>query len=314
MAEALTVQRGEFIDWTADGTYYNGDVIQVPDGRAGIVRADCVSGDLIAVEVTQGLIVEVPKTASMVMIVGSKLFWDYSANKAHLLHRADRDFFLGTCVEAAASAGTTVNVALNQQPVYAASFEQGFATVQVQTAGFPFGCGAGREGVNLAFSATAEVQKTDALTFRKVAPAAIASVHMLLCVNDIGDAAAIDASFGLANATHASNADLITESMFVHFDGASLNINLESDDGTTEVASTDTTVDAVAGTPFLVQFDLTDLSDIQAYIDGVNVLPSSVFKLNAAAGPLGLLAHIEKTSDDTPGNFSVLYGGILAAQ
>jgi hypothetical protein len=42
--------------------------------------------------------------------------------------------------------------------------------------------------------------------------------------------------------------------------------------------------------------DCRDLTDIQIYINGVNVLPASVFKLDAATGPLKLLAHLEKTS------------------
>jgi hypothetical protein len=42
--------------------------------------------------------------------------------------------------------------------------------------------------------------------------------------------------------------------------------------------------------------DMRNPADIQLYVDGVNVLPSSVFKLDAATGPIGLLAHVEKTS------------------
>jgi predicted RecA/RadA family phage recombinase len=312
--EAKTVQRGEFIDWTADGTYYNGDVVQVPDGRAGIVRKDCVSGELVAVEVTQGLIVEIPKTTPMHMMVGSKIFWDHSANKGHLLHGGDRDFYAGVVVEVAASADTTVNIALNQLPVYAVSLEHGFSTIPINTAGFPFVHGAGREGANLGFSATAEAQKVDALSLRAAAAAAIASVHALVCINNVGDAAALDFNVGIANGTHATDGDSITESLFAHIDGNLLDIKLESDDGTTEVAATDSTVDAVAGTPFLVQWDLANLEDIQVYINGVNVLPASVFKLNAAAGPLRCLAHLEKTADDTPGNFSIGYLGMVLAQ
>ena len=115
-----------------------------------------------------------------------------------------------------------------------------------------------------------------------------------------------DTNIGLANATHATDADSITESLFIHLDGGSVNIYAESDDGTTEVAATDTTIDYTAGTPFLAQWDLSNTSDIQLYIDGVNVLPSSVFKLNVAAGPLKLLAYSEKSGTATLGNVSVL--------
>lgn len=311
MAEALYSQQGEVLDWTADATYVQGAVIQLRDGRAGVVLSDCVSGDVVGVRVVGVHTVE--KTTSMVVLPGSRLFWDHSANKAHLLHRNDKDFSLGVAIEDATASATTVKVALNVEPVYKVALDKGFVSVPINTAGFPFVHSNG-EGVNLGFSATAEAQKVDALTHYGMAPASEGIFHGLICVNTNGDAAAVDINVGVANGTHATDADSITESMFVHIDGASTNINLESDDGTTEVAATDTTVDFTAGTPFLVQFDMRDLTDIQAYIDGVNVLPSSVFKLDAATGPLKVLAHMEKTSDDSPGNVSVLYAGITTAQ
>lgn len=317
MAEALTVQAGEFLDWTADGTYSQGDVIQVPDGRAGIVRADCVSGDIIAVEVTQGLIVEVPKTASMVMLRSSKLFWDHSTNKANLLHGGDRDFYLGVCVEDATSSGTTVNVALNKQPVFAASFEHGFASVLVQTAGFPAATGAGREGVNLWFSATAEVQKADALSHRGFLAASEGIAHFLVCVNDNGDAAAVDMDWGIATATHASDVEAIAQRVVFHLDGNTLDLDLASDDNVTDTTLIDTTINVVEGTPFLCQLDLRDIAAIKAYVNGVRVLDGvtgAATTLAIATGTFKCLAHIEKSSDDTPGNLSVLYGGVATSQ
>lgn len=313
--EAQYVQPGVTVDWTADADYAAGAVVQLRDGRAGVVTVDCESGQVVAVYVRG--VFKVQKTTSMVVLPSSKLFWDHSADKAHLLHRNDRDFFLGAALEDAASAATELLVNLNVQPVFAVGFEHGFATVRIQTAGFVSAVGAGREGVNLEFSATAEAQKADALTHRGFLAGASGAEgigHFLVAINNQGDNAALDINVGIANGTHATDADSIAESLFVHVDGNTLDLKIESDDGTTEVAATDSTVDAVAGTPFLVQFDLRNLEDIQVYIDGVNVLPASVFKLNAATGPLKCLAHMEKTSDDTPANVSVLYGGICTAQ
>jgi predicted RecA/RadA family phage recombinase len=307
MPEATYRQPGLLIDYTPLAAVVAGQVLQLPDGRAAFAPTAIAAGALGAVQV-EG-VCTLTKTTSMVVLQGSRIFWDHSANAAHLLHRNDKDFFVGTALEDATSAGTTVKVALNVKPVFTVGLDSGWVGVQVQTAGFVAAAGSG-EGVNLRFSATAEAQKVDALSHRGMAVAEIGVVHALICVNDGGDAAALDCNIGLANGTHATDADAITESLFCHLDGNSVNINLESDDGTTEVAATDTTVDYTAGTPFLVQFDLRDLTDIQAYIDGVNVLPSSVFKLNAATGPLKFLAHLEKTSDDTPGNVTVLYGGV----
>lgn len=309
--QAQLVQSDCTVDWTPAAAVVGGEVIQLRDGRAAVVNVDAASGVVVGTS-TEG-IYKVAKTTSMVVLKGSRLYWDHSADKAHLLHRNDRDFFIGTAMEDATSSATTVQVDLNKLASDRLSLASGFVSVPINTAGFPFVAGAG-EGVNLGFSATAEAQKVDALSFRGFAPAAIPIVHALICVNTNGDAAAFDLNVGIASATHATDADSIAESLFVHIDGSSTNIAIESDDGTTEVAATDTTVDFTAGTPFLAQFDLRDLSDIQVYIDGVNVLPSSVFKLNAATGPLKLLAHMEKTSDDSPGNVSVLRLEAITAQ
>lgn len=306
MAEATYLQEGCSLDFTPETALTAGQVMQLPDGRAGVPAND-IAADALGAVAVKGVFT-VAKTDSMVVLKGSRLFWDASANKAHLLHRNDKDFYIGVAEEDATSSATTVKVALNVEPVYTLSLKSGFVSAPINTAGFPFVHGTG-EGVNLGFSATAEAQKVDALSHRGMAPSTPAIVEALICVNTNGDAAAVDINVGLANATHATDADSITESLFVHIDGASTNINLESDDGTTEVAATDSTVDFTAGTPFLVQFDLRDNTDIQVYIDGVNVLPSSVFKLNAATGPLKLLAHMEKTADDSPGNVSVLLLG-----
>lgn len=307
MAEANLIQEGDMIDFTPTAAVSAGEVLQLPDGRAAVAHTAIAAGDKGAVQV--GGIYEVAKTTSMVMLQSSEVFWDASTSKAHLLHGGDKDFPLGVVVEDATSAATTVKVALNQKPRYTLSWADGFASINVQTAGFVECYGAGNS-VGLAFSATAEVQKTDALTLRGISPSRPMIVHTLICVNVAADNAAADINVGLANATHASDADSITESLFIHIDGASTNINAESDDGTTEVTATDTTDDFTAGTPFLAQWDLRDNTDIQLYINGVNRLPSSVFKLNAATGPLKLLAHIEKTSDDSPGNISVA-GGVV---
>lgn len=307
MTDAYYVQEGDVIRATLAAAVVVGDIVQMPDGRAGQACDSFAAG--VEGEYRVKGIVEVTKTASMVVLIGSKLFWDASANAAHLLHRNDADFYLGMAHKDATSAATTIQVVLNEEPAYTLSLESGFASVPVRTAGVPFAAGFGN-GVNLGFSATAEAQKVDALSHRGMAVGTPGILDMLICINDQGDDGALDFNAGLANGTHASDADSITESMFVHLDGNTLDLKLESEDGTTTVAATDTTVNAVAGTPFLVQFDLRNDEDIQVYIDGVNVLPDSVFKLNAAAGPLKLLAHMEKSSNDTPGNVTILDMGV----
>lgn len=313
MAEALFVNPGISVDYTPTNAVTAGEVRQLPDGRAGFAPNAIAATKKGALTVSG--IVEVEKTTTMVMLKGSRVFWDASANKAHLLQlTTTTDFYLGIVQETALSAGTTVKVAINADPRYTISLGDGFWSVPIPAivanpAGHMF---AHNEGVSMVFDTATEAQKWDALSNLGIPVDTPCLVEAEICVNLNGDAAAFDLNVGLANATHPTNADDITESLFIHIDGGALDIFAESDDTSTEVAATNTTVDFVVGVPFLVQWDLTDDEDIQLYINGVNVLPASAFKLNAATGPLKLLAHMEKTADDSPGNVTVRRLGVRA--
>lgn len=319
--QAQYIGRGETIDWVSDAAYSAGDVIQLRDGRAGVVSVDVESGKPVGIYV-RGLFL-MQKTTSMLILMGSKLFWDHSADKVHLLHGGDRDFYVGTAQPggpthlttitagvsgptiAATAAGTSVMVALNEKPANTLSLADGFHSIPISTAGWPHIYGAGNS-VGFKFDLAAEAQKLDALSIRGMAPGSESIVDALVCINLNGDDAAFDLNVGLGNASHATDADSITEYLFVHVDGASLNIMAQSKDGGTTVPAADTTVDAVVGTPFLTQWDLSNLADVQMYVNGVNVLPATVFKLDAAVGPLKLLAHMEKSANDTPGNVTIM--------
>ena len=305
--DGQTYAEGEIIEVVADASYSSGDIIQVRDGRAGVIRGNYISGDTMSVEVTRGLILTCPKTLTMVLLDGGSGYWDFSANKVHFAHGGDRDFFLGSIVGDCASAATTCKVALNVHPEYAVSLEHGWNTIPVLTADIINGAvGVGKEGVCHTFGAVAEAGKNDALSMRSFSNASLAIVEARITVVDGGDNAALDYNLGLADATHATDADSIAVSAFMHLNGTDVNIYFESDDGTTEVAATDSTVNYAAGTAFEVWWDLRDIADIQIYVDGVNVLPSSVFKLNAAAAAtLKLLSHMEKTSDNTTADIVV---------
>ena len=309
MAEALYLQDGNSIDWTPTAAVTAGEILQISDGRAGFAPTAIGAGIQGAVQVT-GL-ATVAKTATMVMLKGSRVWWDHSANAAHLLQVNDKDFFLGTVQEDAASAATTVIVSLNSKPPYTVSLGDGFISVPVLTAAKNQAIIGHREGVSLIIDATAEAQKVDALSIRGVAVDTPCIAEALICVNDNGGAA-LDVNIGLASATDATSADTIAESLFCHIDGNDLNIFLESDDGSTEVAADDSLADYVVGTPFLVQWDLRDWADVQVYINGVNYLPAVVFDIEAATGPLKCLAHMEKTLDASLGNVTVMRLGIRA--
>jgi hypothetical protein len=201
-----------------------------------------------------------------------------------------------------ASATTTCVVNLNVKPHYEVDFlRDGGDTAIILTAGTPYIYSRGAS-MEAGFSLTAEAQKLDWLSKRSFT---IASNWILEAVIDVvtnADADVGDLNIGVANGTHASDCDSITESCFFHFDmGADLNLDAESDDGTTEVAATDTTVNWAVGTPIHLVIDGRDPTDIQMYVNGVLVLGSTTFTLTAATGPLKALFHLEKSANDSPG-------------
>jgi len=309
MSEATITKDADTIDVvTPAAGYASGEVLQLADGRAAFVCGlrSPNGGDPTALK-TSGQVL-LTKVTGKAVLAGGKLFWDTANNRATPI-RPTRGFYVGVAIADAAAVDTSVLVDMNKQQANTIEWGKGiWDTVVVKTAGTPAATrDVAGDNVAFTFSATAEAQKLDALSRASVAVADGPILEGRLAVYDIGDAAAIDISIGLANATHASDADQITESVFFHLDGNSLDIKAESDDGTTEVNATDTTVDAVDDTYFEVWIDARDPADIQLYIDGVNVLPDSVFKLNAATGPLKALFHVEKTADDTTADVRVEY-------
>lgn len=299
MSEATLYQTGDgVVDHTAVAAITGGQVIQLPDGRAAVINTDIAAAGIGGAR-TEGIF-DVAKTASIVMLAGQKAYWDHSANAVTFRANSDKDFFIGTLTADAASAATTCRVSLNTQPQYIINLhDSAFDHVPVLTSGTPSLTMVGGTA-RAAFSATAEAQKLDLLSKRSFPADANWILEAVVEVSTTADADVADLNIGVANGTHASDADSITESVFVHFDlGADLDIDAESDDGTTEVAATDTTVNFVVGTPLHIMLDGRTETDVQIYINGVNVLPDSVFTLADATGPLKALFHLEKSSNDT---------------
>lgn len=304
MAEAVYYKPAQAIrDYTPVAALTAGQVIQLADGRAAVPATDIAAGVKGSVQI-EG-IHTVAKTASVVILDGQPVYWDHSANTATYAKANDRDFFLGTAVGDAASADTTLKVNINVAPVYLVDVARDpFDSVIVLTSGTPSLTRLGGAH-KLAFSTTAEAQKVDILSKDGFDIDSNWIVEGEVEVVDNGDDAALDFNIGVANGTNATSADTITESCFLHIDGNALDILAESDDGTTEVAATDTTVNYAEGTRFHFMMDGRDPSDVQIYIDGVLVLGGTTFDISAATGPLKLLAHLEKTSNDTPGEVHV---------
>jgi predicted RecA/RadA family phage recombinase len=309
-AEAQYLQEGDSLDYTPVIAVTGGQVAQLSDGRCGISPVDIAAAAKGAVE-TEGVFL-VQKTASVAILAGGRVYWDYSANTATYQKVNDQDFYMGRATADAAGTDTTVYVEINVDPQYDITLTRdAFASVPTGTQavgafGYPKTLGGARL---IELTATSEAQCIDLLSVDKFAIAANAIVEAIIRVPVNGSGAAVDFNIGVGNGTSTTDADAITEHVLFHVDGASLAINAQSKDGTTTVAATDTTKVFVAGSAVAnrVEFwlDTRDPTDVQLYVNGVNVLPSSVFTLAAATGPLSLIAHLEKTTGTTTGQFII---------
>lgn len=309
MAEALLVRPGQTVKWTADATYTMGDVVQLYDGRAGVLVSDAVSGDLVDVY-TEGTF-QVTKAANLVWIKGGSIYWDHSANSAtpnEPIGSGDKDFFVGTAQADATSAATTGYVQLNVKPSYIidSAVDNGDSTIVktvvgsttvevpqiIQRGGMMY----------MQFGTTAEAQKVDWISDRGFAVGSNWICEILYELVTAADAAAVDVNVGVASGTHATNFETIAEFAAFQMNGADLNISAHSDDGTTDKAITDTTIDIAAGTPVRFTLDGRDVTNVKYYINGAEVLSAeaNLGVLTAAAGPLYAIIHAEKTSDDSP--------------
>lgn len=308
--EAAFVQCGDTLDYTPDADRVTAEVIQLADGRAGAMCHDVSSGVRGAVQ-TEGVF-KVLKTASIVFLDGGEVYWDHSANAAHFRKVNDRDFFIGTAVGDAASADTTLLVNFNVAPTWTLdAMREAVLSVPTGTAaaggfGYPVRLGGAAQ---LELTATSEAQCVDILTVDRVAVGANPIVQAIIRPVTNGSGAAVDFSIGLANGTSTTDADAVTEHVFFHIDGSDTKIYAQSKDGTTTVSATDTTTTITAGSAVAnrkeLWIDARDISSVKLYVDGVRVLSGTTFVLSAATGPLGLLAHIEKTSGTTTGKFLI---------
>lgn len=305
MADAVLYSAPEAVDYTAVAAVSGGQVVSLPSGRAGVVPTDLAAAQLGSAAV-EG-IYTVTKKTSQVWIDGAPIWWDHSANEATCvppLVAGDKDFYLGVAVGDVASATATGKVNLNVQPVYIINLQRdGGDTAVVLSSGTPTIVSRGGT-LQAAFSATAEAQKLDWLSKRSFPTGSNWVLEAVVEVQTTCDADVGDLNIGVANATHASDADSITQSAFFHFDlGADLNIDAKSTDGTTSVTATDTTIDFAEGTPVHLVLDGRDESNVKYYINGVEVLAATanLGDIQLATGPLKALFHLEKSSNDSPG-------------
>ncbi len=303
MSDARSV-RGPGIDrFLSNATVGAFEVFQSPTGKASFLdnRDGAVSGDHVRSR-TDGQ-ATLTKATGFVALKGGRAYWDHSANAVSYKKNNDRDFYAGRFAEDATTSASTCVIDLNADPPYDIDLDRdAFLSVIVGTPaaggfGYPVSLGG---ALIFELTATSEAQKVDALSVEGFDKDANAIIEGAFRVLSDGAGTVVDLSLGVADGTHASDADTIAESLLIHLDANDVNIFAESDDGVVEVAATDTTINYTEGSDLAsrVEFwmDMRDPADVQIYINGSIVLTGSTFNMNSASGPLFLLVHLEKST------------------
>lgn len=312
MAEGLFCQNGDIISFTTVAAVSAGEVLQVPDGRVGVAVNGPAAGETVSCQITG--IHKLAKTDLEIYVPGQRLYWDASASKVTAVPPITAaDFFVGCCAVDAAASDTTAQVDLNKD--WEGSIDQRSATFAVAstlTSGDPRVTSVGA-GMRFVLDATSEAQMISALSHKAVALAS----DWIYCSEVVLDAAAgsgTDISIGVADGSHASDFQSVATFCTIHIDGASQDILVQSDDGTTDVAPVDSNINWTAATPFSLVIDGRDPADIKLYINGIReTATSTTLAIAAAASGLKLCVHIEKSSGTNTADVTVANQKLLTA-
>jgi len=297
MAEGPTKHDGDTVKMVATAVLTSGQVVQTPDSRAAVyngLRA-CEIGDYVALNT--GGVRPVAKTANIAFLPGQEVWWNRTTNLA--TYRLAGDFFVGIATAGAAATASVVDTAMNKAPNYIVDTAQRTGEWTIE-ATLGLGVLETLGGlVTLAFDAVAEVAQAALFSIRSVNVDEHPIMEVEVAVFDIGDNAALDINIGLADGSHATNFDTVSDYAAFHLDGTDLTLKTQTDDTVTPVAADDSGVDLVDDTFAFLQIDARDKANVKFYANGVQLNSAAVFHLNASVADLLAIIHLEKTSDDT---------------
>lgn len=302
MAEATRIRPNSQVRLTNASSIVSAAIWQLPDGRLGYNRSRSSGAGGVSIFET-GDVAIVPKATGITLLDGGRVYWDRT-NRVATYKRVDsRSAYLGRCDGGAASADTSVAVTFNIDPPYDLDLlRDPFETAIVGTQSLG-GMGLYQRGaLHLTLDSTNEAQKVDALSVDGFSIDGNAVIEIAGRILSVPASSAVDISLGFADGTHASDADQIAKSCFIHIDGGSQDILAESDDATHETTATDTTVNYTAGSDIDSRFecwiDTRNPSSVAFYVNAVRVLSSTTFNMSSASGVLKLLVHAEKSASN----------------
>lgn len=280
-----------------------GEIWQGPDGRAFAMSDDTAGSVGDSRNFTDTGKWVCTKTTSFVALKGGRAYWDHSANAVNYKKVNDRDFYIGRFWAAAASADDSCTVEANIDPRYDVdiNLDPCLSTIVGTAAAGGFGYPVRLGGAHiLELTTTNEAQKVDLLSVDGFSKSSNFVVEGAFRVLSNGAGSEPDFTIGCASGTHATDFQSVASFIAIHLDGNDVNINAESDDTSTNITPTDTTIDYTEGSSVSerVEFwiDGSNPEDVQIYINGSNVLPATTFTLAGSSDTLYLIAHLEKTS------------------
>ena len=101
--EAVKIQKGEVVDYTATSTIANGDVVPLTD-RVGIALGDAVSGDVISLELDG--VFEIGATTADAIAFGDVVYFDATTRLVTTDNTKGVKAGIATTAKAATAAGS----------------------------------------------------------------------------------------------------------------------------------------------------------------------------------------------------------------
>ncbi len=297
MAEGPTKHDGNTVKMVVANALVSGQVIQTPGGQAAVYvgMKAAVSGDYVTLDVTGSR--QVAKTASIVFLPGQEVWWDVTNSKA--TYKIAGDFYVGVAPDGALAAASVVNTLMNVPPSYVLdSYQRSGEWTTEATDGLGVVEAYGGR-LTLAFDAVAEVGQAAVFGSRTVNVSEQPIAEFELAIFDIGDHAALDINFGLADASHATDFAALSDYAAFHLDGSDLDILTTTDDTANPLTPSTAATDAVDDEFAFWQIDARDKTDVKFYHNGIEMNAAGAAILTASTADLFPIVHLEKTSNDT---------------
>jgi predicted RecA/RadA family phage recombinase len=284
-------------------TLASGQVVQTSDGRAGVVAGldlnVMTTGEKVTIY-TRGVF-EMAANPSCIMVRGQRVYWDATNNRVSYTG----DFFVGVTLADKTSTGTTVLVDLNVDPVGLIDLRNPtntFATVTSTGTVTQLG-----QAISLALTTAGSAQHAWFVSDVEIDIDDGPVLEFWFNLATAADNAVADIDVGFAAAAGTTDFEGTDYFISIHNDGNDLNLDVQSDDGTTDTAAVDTGVDLVAGTPIHVIIDCRVKTAPKIYVNGAAVTQTAI-TLAAYTSTLAFAACIEKSgTDDSPGAIEI-YG------